>query len=72
MKITAQDLKKLGIVDEIIQEPMGGAHRGKSDTIQVTGEAIANALQAFSGVSGEVLRTQRREKFLAIGRGAVT
>ena len=72
MKITAQDLKKLGIVDEIIQEPMGGAHRGKSDTIQVTGETIANALQAFSGVSGEVLRTQRREKFLAIGRGAVT
>ena len=68
MKITAQDLKKLGVVD---QEPMGGAHRGKSDTIQVTGEAIANALQAFSGVSGEVLRTQRREKFLAIGRGAV-
>ena len=48
------------------------SHRGKSDTIQVTGEAIANALQAFSGVSGEVLRTQRREKFLAIGRGAVT
>jgi len=69
MKITAQDLKKLGVVDEIIQEPMGGAHRGKSDTIRVTGEAIVNALQAFDGVSSEVLRTQRREKFLAIGRG---
>lgn len=69
MKITAQDLKKLGVVDEIIPEPMGGAHRGKADMIRSTGEAIASALQAFDGVSGEVLRTQRREKFLAIGRG---
>jgi acetyl-CoA carboxylase carboxyl transferase subunit alpha len=68
MKITAQDLKKLGIIDEIVSEPMGGAHRGRDDAIAATGEAIARALIAFDGVSGEVLRTQRREKFLAIGR----
>lgn len=69
MKITAQDLKKLGIVDEIIAEPMGGAHRGPDEAIAATGEAIGRRLNGFQGVSGEVLRTQRREKFLAIGRG---
>ncbi|MBI2720067.1 MAG: acetyl-CoA carboxylase carboxyltransferase subunit alpha [Rhizobiales bacterium] len=69
MRITAQDLKKLGIVDEIVREPMGGAHRGRDQAIAATGEAIARTLQAFSGVSSDVLRTQRREKFLAIGRG---
>ncbi len=69
MKITAQDLKKLGVIDEIIPEPKGGAHRAPQDVIAAAGEAIARALTAFDGVSGEVLRTQRREKFLAIGRG---
>lgn len=69
MKITAQDLKKLGIIDEIIPEPKGGAHRGREEAITATGDAIARALDAYDGVSGDVLRTQRREKFLAIGRG---
>lgn len=69
MKITAQDLKKLGVIDEIIPEPMGGAHRAKADAIRAAGEAIARTLSAYDGVSGDVLRTQRREKFLSIGRG---
>ncbi len=69
MKITAQDLKRLGVIDEIIGEPMGGAHRARGDAIAATGEAIARTLKAYGGVSGDVLRTQRREKFLAIGRG---
>jgi acetyl-CoA carboxylase carboxyl transferase subunit alpha len=69
MKITAQDLKKLGVVDEIVPEPMGGAQRGHKETITATGDAIERTLKAFDGVSGDVLRTQRREKFLAIGRG---
>jgi acetyl-CoA carboxylase carboxyl transferase subunit alpha len=68
MKITAQDLKKLGVIDEIVPEPRGGAHRGPKDAIAATGEAIARALEAFSGMSGDVLRSKRREKFLAIGR----
>ncbi len=68
MKITAQDLKRLGIIDEIIPEPKGGAHRGREEAIAATGEAISRALKSYDGVSGEVLRTQRREKFLAIGR----
>ncbi len=69
MKITATDLKKLGIADEIIGEPVGGAHRNPAQAIAATGDAIARVLNAFAGVSGDVLRTQRREKFLAIGRG---
>ncbi len=69
MKITAQDLKKLGVIDEIVAEPKGGAHRDAEKAIDATGDAIARALKAYDGVSGEVLRTQRREKFLAIGRG---
>jgi acetyl-CoA carboxylase carboxyl transferase subunit alpha len=69
MKITAQDLKKLGIIDEIVKEPVGGAHRGRDETIATTGDAIDRWLNAFQGVSSDVLRTQRREKFLAIGRG---
>ena len=68
MKITAQDLKKLGVIDEIIPEPKGGAHRASADAINVTGEAIGRALKSLSGLSPEVLRTQRREKFLGIGR----
>ncbi len=69
MKITAQDLKKLGIIDEIIEEPQGGAQRGRDQAIQATGAAIARALKAFDDMPADMLRIQRREKFLAIGRG---
>ena len=51
MRITAQDLKKLGIIDDIIAEPLGGAHRGREQAIAATGEAIARALDAFDGMS---------------------
>jgi acetyl-CoA carboxylase carboxyl transferase subunit alpha len=68
MKITAQDLKKLGVIDEIIPEPKGGAHRASAEAITATGEAIGRALKSLNGLSPEVLRTQRREKFLGIGR----
>ncbi len=69
LKITAQDLKKLGVIDEIIQEPQGGAHRQPGKAIASVSEALGRTLASFNGVSGEVLRTQRREKFLGIGRG---
>jgi acetyl-CoA carboxylase carboxyl transferase subunit alpha len=69
LKITAQDLKKLGVIDEIVPEPLGGAHRKPDVAITAGGDAIARSLQALEGVSPEVLRTQRREKFLGIGRG---
>ena len=69
LKITAQDLKKFGVIDEIIPEPLGGAHRMPSQAMQSTAEAIARTLNAYSGLSADLLRTQRREKFLNIGRG---
>jgi acetyl-CoA carboxylase carboxyl transferase subunit alpha len=71
LKITAQDLKKLGVIDDIVPEPLGGAHRQPDVAIQSAGDIIARTLESFSGVSADVLRTQRREKFLAIGRGVV-
>jgi acetyl-CoA carboxylase carboxyl transferase subunit alpha len=68
LKITAQDLKKFGVIDEIVTEPMGGAHRNAAETMKSVGEAVARSLDTFSGLSSELIRTQRREKFLGIGR----
>ena len=69
LKITAQDLKKFGIIDEIIAEPLGGAHRVPLQAIGATKEAIARTLESYSGLSSDVLRKQRRDKFMNIGRG---
>lgn len=68
MKMTAQDLKQLGIIDGIIDEPVGGAHRHAAEVIAATGETINKALGEFADMEGEEIRRQRREKFLAIGR----
>lgn len=68
MKITAEDLKGFGIIDGIISEPVGGAHRHAETVIKATGEVIAKALAELSKLSGEEIRNQRRQKFLDIGR----
>jgi acetyl-CoA carboxylase carboxyl transferase subunit alpha len=68
MKITAQDLLKLGIIDGIIPEPVGGAHRDGAEVVRVTGERIAEALGTFDGKSARDIRKDRREKFMAMGR----
>ena len=68
MKITAQDLKGFGIIDEIVEEPVGGAHRDKDATIHRAGEAIRRAFASLAGLDGEDLRRERRQKFLAMGR----
>ena len=68
MKITAQDLAGLKVIDVIIPEPVGGAHRDPEQTILVTGDAIAAALAEFDGQTAEQIRKQRHERFLAIGR----
>ena len=68
MKITAQDLYKFGIIDGIISEPMGGAHRDSEAAILATGNAIAQALSRFDGLSPLAIRTARENKFLAMGR----
>ena len=68
MKITAEDLKSLGVIDGIIPEPLGGAHRDPQTVITAAGDVISNALGELSSRSGEQLRNDRRQKFLNIGR----
>jgi acetyl-CoA carboxylase carboxyl transferase subunit alpha len=68
MRITAQDLVRFGIIDVIVTEPTGGAHRDPPAVIAATGDAIAAALAELRVLDRETLRRQRREKFLAIGR----
>lgn len=68
MKITAQDLIRFGIIDMIIQEPVGGAHRDPETAMRSAADAIASSLSELSGLSPKDLRDQRAKKFLEIGR----
>ena len=68
MKITAADLTAFGIIDGIVTEPVGGAHRDPAAAIAATGEVVAAAFAELKGLDRETVRRQRRDKFLAIGR----
>ena len=68
MKITAQDLLRFGVVDTIVPEPTGGAHRDPAAAITATAEAIAAALADLQGLDRATIVRLRREKFMAIGR----
>jgi acetyl-CoA carboxylase carboxyl transferase subunit alpha len=68
MKITAQDLAVLGIIDRIVPEPTGGAHRDRFGMIERAGDAIADALAEFDDKEPAAIRRARQDKFLAIGR----
>ncbi len=68
MKITAQDLLQLGVIDGIIAEPVGGAHRDPDAAIKKVSDALELASADFEGVEGADIRKQRQEKFLAIGK----
>jgi acetyl-CoA carboxylase carboxyl transferase subunit alpha len=68
MKITAQDMVRFGVIDSVIPEPTGGAHRDPAAAIAATAEAIGHAFEELRGLSREAIRRQRREKFLAMGR----
>ena len=68
MKITAQDLVRFGVVDTIVSEPTGGAHREPAAAIAAAGEAIAVALTELRGLDRATIARLRREKFSAIGR----
>ena len=70
MKITAQDLLRFGIIDGIVPEPLGGAHRDPAAAVAATGRAISEALKSLRNLSREQLRGARAEKFLAMGRTA--
>ncbi|HVM81084.1 MAG TPA: acetyl-CoA carboxylase carboxyltransferase subunit alpha [Stellaceae bacterium] len=67
LKLTAQDLLRLGVIDEIVPEPLGGAQRDPQSTIAALGASIEAALRPLLGLDGARLREQRREKFLAMG-----
>jgi acetyl-CoA carboxylase carboxyl transferase subunit alpha len=66
MRVTAQDLKSLGVVDRIVVEPAGGAHRNPAEAIAALGEAVGEELDALAGLSRTEVRTDRRAKYLAI------
>jgi acetyl-CoA carboxylase carboxyl transferase subunit alpha len=69
MKITAADLTEFGIIDGVVTEPIGGAHRNPAAAIAAAGEAVANAFADLKGLDRDAVRRKRRDKFLAIGRG---
>jgi acetyl-CoA carboxylase carboxyl transferase subunit alpha len=68
MRITAQDLLRFGLIDAIIQEPVGGAHRDPTAAIAATGDAIASALEGLGNLSPEAIREARADKFMAMGK----
>jgi acetyl-CoA carboxylase carboxyl transferase subunit alpha len=68
MRITAQDLMRLGVIDAIVGEPLGGAHRDPEAAVKAAGEALAANLEELRGLDAATLRQQRADKFLAIGR----
>jgi acetyl-CoA carboxylase carboxyl transferase subunit alpha len=68
MKITANDMVKFGVIDQVVTEPVGGAHRDAKATIASAGEAVAAALAEIKLYDRDSIRQLRREKFLAIGR----
>ncbi len=70
LKLTAQDLQRLGIADEVIEEPVGGAQRDPATMVARVGERLEKALDELLGTDGDEIRRQRHEKFLAMGRAA--
>jgi acetyl-CoA carboxylase carboxyl transferase subunit alpha len=67
LRLTAQEMLRLGVIDQIVAEPLGGAHRAPQEAIARLGEAVDEALRPLAGLDGETLRRQRRQKFLAMG-----
>ena len=68
MKLTANELLRIGIIDEVIKEPTGGAHRDKDQAISSVKEVLKNILESFESFSGEQIFEQRKKKFLDIGK----
>ncbi len=68
MKITAQDLRRMKVIDAIVPEPLGGAHRDPAKAMDAAGKAIEKALSSLETLSPKEIRRQRRDRFYAIGR----
>ncbi|MFQ5786331.1 MAG: carboxyl transferase domain-containing protein, partial [Alphaproteobacteria bacterium] len=72
LKLTAVDLEKLGVIDRIVPEPMGGAQRDREAMIATLGDALTEEIEELAGLPGGELKVRRHEKFLEIGRTNVT
>lgn len=72
MRLTAEDLRKLRLVDAVVPEPLGGAQRDPAAAIAAVDTVIADALRSLSGLDASALRTRRREKFLEMGREIIS
>jgi acetyl-CoA carboxylase carboxyl transferase subunit alpha len=68
LKLTAQDLLKLGVVDAVVPEPLGGAHRRRKDAIDAVGDALWAQLHPLLALDAMALKQQRREKYLSMGQ----
>jgi acetyl-CoA carboxylase carboxyl transferase subunit alpha len=68
LRLTAQDLKDLGVIDRVVAEPIGGAHRDRAEVMTAVGNAIEDSLDALRGLDGSALRLKRRDKFLEMGQ----
>jgi acetyl-CoA carboxylase carboxyl transferase subunit alpha len=68
LRLTAQDLERLGVIDRIVKEPLGGAQRGRAEAIAAVGAAVEEMLTELSGRKPAELVRDRREKFLAMGQ----
>jgi acetyl-CoA carboxylase carboxyl transferase subunit alpha len=71
LKLTAEDLRRLALVDQVVTEPPGGAHRDPPAAIAAVGERVAELLTPLLALDGATLRARRREKFLEMGRNSV-
>ncbi|MCC6863914.1 MAG: acetyl-CoA carboxylase carboxyltransferase subunit alpha [Rhodobacteraceae bacterium] len=67
LRLTAQNLQKLGVIDRIIKEPLGGAHRGRKEIIEAVGKGIEAMLKELSGKTRDMLIRDRRQKFIEMG-----
>jgi acetyl-CoA carboxylase carboxyl transferase subunit alpha len=68
LRLTAQDLKDLGVIDRVVAEPIGGAHRDRAEVMKAVGNAIEDSLDELRGLDGPALRLKRRDKFLEMGQ----
>ncbi len=72
LKLTAEDLLELGIIDEVVAEPLGGAHRQPEEAISALGDALQKALKELLPIDGGTLRARRREKYMEMGKNGLS
>lgn len=71
LRLTAEDLKRLRLIDAIVPEPLGGAHRDSAATVRAVEDAVSEALKSLVSLDRATLRARRQDKFLAMGREAL-